>query len=231
MFIPFENNIYRNSFYINRTGIKEVTLLWMYKELYSCPLVIILGSFNYDDLTGLVTLPVLNFRLNILLSQNNETRVIHNLPRRSWYEQLHRVCISIYSDNLKHLNNYEKVIAASMFYGGFGLYALIEDKVSILSLDFVNKKHYYFYILPSDLSFSKLKEVRLEDWIVVQFALREGINKLLYNICSKSFEKGAPCEINTSHGLLRISDKNISEDNWIRIFPDNAPLRHVVSTV
>jgi hypothetical protein len=206
----------------------RVILLWGYKELYSCPLVVILGSFNYNGLNGFITLPVVNMRLSVLISRDKEIRIVSNISRYSWFDQLKRVCLSICFNELRHLGFLEKVIATSMFYGGLGIYVVNRDTVSILSLDFVNKRKHYFYLLPSDFNTS-FDKARLEDWVILQFALREGDSNLLFSVCNNALRKNGMCEIITSHGLLRISDKEIREINWIRIIPDNAPLRHVIS--
>jgi|YelNatPaOPRAMG01_1025707.scaffolds.fasta_scaffold20463_5 hypothetical protein len=214
--------------YQQNKNMIRVILLWRYKELYSCPLVVILGSFNYNGLNGFVTLPVVNMRLNVLISRDNEVRIVSNISRHNWYEQLKRVCLSICLNEPMNLSVLEKVIATSMFYGGLGIYVVNRDSVSILSLDFVNKRKHYFYVLPSDFN-TNFDKARLEDWVILQFALREGDSDLLLSVCNNAFREKGMCKIITSHGLLRISDREICEDNWIRIIPDNAPLRHVIS--
>jgi hypothetical protein len=82
--------------------------------------------------------------------------------------------------------------------------------------------------VPSDFN-TNFDKARLEDWVILQFALREGDSDLLLSVCNNAFREKGMCKIITSHGLLRISDREICEDNWIRIIPDNAPLRHVIS--
>ncbi|MEM4487404.1 MAG: hypothetical protein QXK88_01150 [Desulfurococcaceae archaeon] len=204
--------------------------MWHYKELISCPLVLVLGKFTYGDLTGFVSLPVLNLRVSILVTNSGEHRVVSNVSNEEWLDKLYRVCSAVLSGNISSLNDMEKIEATSMIYGGLGLYSTIDGNAECVSLDYVNTKSFYFYLTPSKLNGS-YAEARLEDWVALQFALRAGLKKTLHYACSNiSRDGGEVCAIKSSHGLLRItSSRTPPWGGCTRVIPDNSPLRHVIA--
>ena len=204
--------------------------MWYYKELVSCPLILVLGKFSYEGLEGYATLPVLNLRLNILRPREGCTRIVSNIPYSEWALRLREVCLAVYENRLENLDLVKRVEATSMFYGGIGLYGVVDgNHVVAISLDFVDKKHYYFYLRPEPIPRRDLGEMPLENWVILQFALREGLDVLLLKACRDLTREWGECTIKTTHGDLVISSKELRGEGFLRVFPDNAPLRHVVA--
>lgn len=203
--------------------------MWQYRELVSCPLTVVLGSFEHRKLSGYVILPLLNLRLNILVRRNNEIRYTTNIPRTEWSTRLHGICYALYSGNVDRLGPVEMAEAVSMFYGGVGIYAVLNGKVLPLSLDFVDKSRFYFYLLPLSTRCEYVK-AQLADWITLQFALREGLVELLFETCQHIGESsGGACILKSNLGKLIISANELYDSSYLRVFPDNAPLRHVIT--
>lgn len=203
--------------------------MWQYKELVSCPLTLVLGEFEHREIGGYVTLPISNLRLSILVHREGGIRIVSNIPFREWVNHLREVCYATYTGTIDKLNLLGRVEAISMFYGGLGVYGVLGDQVVPMSLDFVNKQRFYFYIAPLVPS-KGYEKASLGDWVLLQLALREGLEDILLATC-RYVAKSNPdsCVIRTSHGELVISRRELRANNYIRIFPENVPLRHVVA--
>ncbi|MEL9999991.1 MAG: hypothetical protein QXH02_00560 [Desulfurococcaceae archaeon] len=205
-------------------------LLWHYKELISCPLTLVLGEFEQGGLRGYVALPLSNLRLNILVSREGDVRVVSNIPRKEWVDHLLEVCYAVFTGNVNDLDLLERVEATLMFYGGLGVYGVLDNRVVPISLDFVNKQYFYFYVSPVGGLSRNYEKAQLGDWVLLQLALREGLSNLLQNVCRHiARTSNDSCVLETSHGGLVISRREMHVDNYIRVFPDNVPLRHVVT--
>jgi len=96
--------------------------LWKFRELYSCPLPVLIGVFKYMDINGYAVLSLANYRVNLLIDEEGREHVYSNIENNEWRELLLRVCLSIRRSSLNSLTSIERVFATSMFYGGFGLY-------------------------------------------------------------------------------------------------------------
>lgn len=204
--------------------------MWQYKELVSCPLTVVLGSFEHRKLSGYVVLPLLNLRFNILVDRDNRIRLTTNIPRAEWGARLRGICYALYSGNTNELSPMEMAEAASMLYGGVGMYAVLNGKVLPLSLDFVNKSRFYFYLLPFSTHCGEYIRAQLADWITLQFALREGLVELLFETCQHIGESsGGICILESNLGKLIISLNELRGGSYLRVIPDNAPLRHVIA--
>lgn len=206
--------------------------MWHYRELISCPVVLAIGKFSYGDITGFVMLPILNFRVSILISSDGKQRVVSNAPNREWFSRSYRVCNAIMSGSIDSLDSLEKVEASSMMYGGIGIYSLVEGNVACVSLDYVNTRSLNFYLAPVDyISTDYCTEAGLDNWVMLQLAFRTGISRILGRVCTNMFGsyKGG-CTIRSSHGLLYITEhKSPPSEDYIRVVPDNNPLRHVLA--
>jgi hypothetical protein len=206
--------------------------LWSYRELYSCPLPLILGVFEYGGLTGYVVMPILNLRVNLLTTRSGEVRVYSNIPHDTWRKHTLRLCTSIASNQISTLSTIDQARAYSMFYGGISSYIAYKNTLIPVALDFINTEKYYFYLEAYSTTPQEAeKSGRLEDWIILHTALRCGEFSLLLSACrnlshcSIGYEA---CTIKTDLGILIITRERFNFNKYLRIVPDNAPLRHVV---
>lgn len=204
--------------------------MWKYRELISCPMPILLGSFKYEGLVGYASIFSMNHRLNILIGQNNEVRLVSNIANKAWLDHLANICLSIYNGKIGELDDIDKALAYSMHYGGFVLTGFFNNNTYLVSTDYVGKGKFSFYIIERDtISKDTMNRATLGDWIAFQLALREGIMELLVNICKRSFTyRDGACILSTSHGELIITLDKIFPMGT-RILPDNNPFRHVIS--
>lgn len=203
--------------------------MWMYRELISCPLVLTIGRFIYNNIEGYVTLPILNLRLNILRDSGGELFTFSNIPHGDWREHVREVCYAIFTSKLHELDPMSKLEALTMFHGGIGIYVVLGDKILPISLDFINRKNTYFYLKPRPLGRDYV-ESSLENWLMLSFTLREGIYDLSMKICNRIYDtSNETCSLKTNHGVLLITTSIIRDPDYIRVYPDNSPLRHVIS--
>lgn len=205
-------------------------IMWRYRELISCPMPILLGSFEHNELKGYVTLFSTNYRLNILIDHDGNARIVSNIHNKSWLDHLSRICVSIINNRLLDLDYPDRALAYSMYYGGLVVTGVVSNNIYVISPDYVNKKKFFFYLTSwHDVSTNDLSKASLGDWISLQLSLREGLVDLFMSICKRSFAyRDKACVLTTSHGELFITN----EENFpggIRIYPDNNPFRHVVS--
>jgi len=199
--------------------------LWLYWELVSCPLVVLLGRFEYKSLEGLVALPLLNLRVSILRRDNGSLRVVSNIPYSDWRALVENLCSLIVNGQLPSAGSWEEAMFKSMMYGGLGLYIKLNRGYDVLTLDFVDTTSFKFYLSPRPLSFD-IPVYNLEDLVVLQYALRRGDRELVSNVCASI--TGGECALNTSHGVLLITETPPTGRGFMRVVPDNTPLRHVI---
>jgi len=199
--------------------------LWKFRELYSCPLPVLIGVFKYMDINGYAVLSLANYRVNLLIDEEGREHVYSNIENNKWRELLLRVCLSIRRSSLNSLTSIERVFATSMFYGGFGLYLDIGGEISVLNLDYVNTRKLYFYLNPSEYALNTLR-FDISDLVMIQYALRRGDYRLLHSICSRFTSRN--CSFKTSHGLLVVANSPQEIPGHIRVIPDNNPFRHVI---
>lgn len=189
-----------------------------------------LGEFQHSGLRGYVAMPLSNLRLNILVSRRGDVRVVSNIPYKEWINHLLGVCYAVFTGNVDNLDLLERVEATLMFYGGLGVCGVLDSRVAPISIDFVNKQHFYFYMSSTGSLSRSYEKAQLGDWVLLQFALREGLNDLLRSVCRHVAKTSdGSCVLKTSHGELIVSSEERHVKDHIRVFPDNAPLRHVVS--
>ncbi|MGC8983181.1 MAG: hypothetical protein ACP5KA_05475 [Desulfurococcaceae archaeon] len=205
--------------------------MWAYKELYSCPLTLVLGKFFYNDIQGLTVLPVANYRASILINARGEQRVVSNIPFKKWLDHALHICKSVASGNINELAPSELAVAYAMMYGGLGTYAIIENSVYVVLLDYVNTAKFRFYLRYSEMP-REVSVYDLRDIVLLHVALREGLKGVLAkSLCrGSSLEPGVFCTIETSHGELLLADRDTYVGRGVvRIVPDNSPLRHVIA--
>ncbi|MCC6053065.1 MAG: hypothetical protein LM569_02570 [Desulfurococcaceae archaeon] len=206
--------------------------MWSYRELYSCPLTLLLGVFEYSDLKGYVIMPILNLRVNLLTTRSGEVKVYSNIPISHWREHTVKLCASIASNQVSSLNKVDQAKVYSMFYGGVGSYIVYKDELIPVAVDFVDTDKFFFYLeINSNMHLETTTSGRLEDWIIFQAALRSGELPLLVSSCrslSRYIGSGESCTITTDLGVLRITRERLEGDRYLRVVPDNTPLRHVV---
>lgn len=201
---------------------------WKYREMVSCPLALILGRFVYGKHNGAIILNVLNYRSTVLLSGEGGYRLVSNIPPGVDRGETSTLCVHIAKKEIDNLSLHEKMLYRSYLYGGMGTFLLRGNEVIPISIDLVDPRAFSMFLDPRRL-FSSVRTASLEHWLMFQVALREGDYSLLRETCrviGEVLEEG--CAINSDKGLLYIRSSATYVDNMLRIFPDNAPLRHVV---
>lgn len=195
-------------------------------------MVIWVASFRYKNVEGYTVLPILNYRVSVLIDPHGGIRVISNIPHESWRQRLEKICLDMALGKLGELGVNHRIDAYAMMYGGLGTFAILNDNVYVMLVDFVNRSKFWFY-LEGAKDLGQYESYSLQELALMHMALREGLTNLLKEICgdSKGLD-GLICRIRTSHGTLYVSSKPLEErSNMIRVVPDNVPLRHVVSYV
>lgn len=201
---------------------------WKYREMFSCPLALILGRFNYGVHQGAVILNVLNYRSTVLLTDDRGYRLVSNIPPSLDHGETGSLCIRIAKREINYLSLHEKMLYRSYLYGGIGAFLLRRGEVIPISIDLVNPTSFSIFLDPRR-DFSSANTASLEHWLMFQVALREGDHSLLKETCRALGELlGDGCAINSDKGLLYIRSPGTSAENLLRILPDNAPLRHVI---
>lgn len=195
-------------------------------------MVLWIATFKYKNIKGYTVLPALNYRVSVLVDPQGRIRIVSNIPYEPWYQRLKDTCLGIALGRLNEFEADRQVEAYAMMYGGLGTFAVIDNKVHVLLLDFINRSSFWFYLKAED-GFGRCGNYDLQDLALMHLALREGLVDLLGEICADPREaNGFICKLETSHGVLFVSNKPLrQESNVFRIVPDNAPLRHVVSFV
>jgi len=203
--------------------------VWAYSELHSCPIVATTGSFKWRSYNGWVALPLLNYRVT-LLRRSDEWRVVSNASSLPGYEKSFKACRSITEGILyTGVIDVDLAINAS-FYGGIGSYINVDSAIRPVSIDLVDTRTFKFYLKPYENTIDKVSKGSLEDWILLQAGLREGWPRIVMEACEKiGLVKGEHCIIITDIGDLLITRKEVRVNDWVRVVPDNAPLRHVVN--
>ncbi|MEM4528005.1 MAG: hypothetical protein QXS23_02265 [Desulfurococcaceae archaeon] len=204
--------------------------MWDYSELHSCPLVIVIDAFKTHGFEMYVTLPLLNYRLNVL-RKNNDYRIVHNRPLKEWLSDIEEACMNIVFGNIDS-NDFQKLLYINtMFYGGLNIHMRYGEGIIPVSIDYIDKSRFNFYLKPHE-KIEKIPRISpgelLSNWLLLQIGLREGIKDIVFKACKSLSVIQEECVIETSHGLLKIASSNEILDNWLRVVPDNNPFRHVV---
>jgi len=200
--------------------------LWIYDELYSCPKTILIGKTPIGKYSGLLTLSLGNFRANVL-RKGGDWFLFHNIPGELNPDETVYACFQVARGLLHEMKGLEKVIAASMFYGGLTFFVELESKQSLFNMEPVNTDVFRFYINPKGER--NVKESSFEQLSLFTLSMREGWADLMRESCAEIGKvTGGFCAISTNVGELIVSTEEISEKGFLRVFPDNAPLRHVV---
>lgn len=206
--------------------------MWSYRELFSCPFTLILGSYEYRDLKGYIVMPILNYRLNLLISRSGEIKVLSNIPQIDWRNSTFKLCSAIATNKLSDLYTIDLVRAYSMFYGGICNFLIYENNILPVTIDFINTEKYYFYLEPHIDVNTPISKGKLEDWIILQTALRSGDFDLLVKACKNltpSNVSSEECNIRSDCGVIKITRRKFEKSSYLRIIPDNTPLRHIIA--
>lgn len=193
--------------------------------------MLLLGSFKYGDIWGYTVLPILNYRASILVDMSGSVRVITNIPFKEWYENTLLLCSNLALRRERSLNPLDDAALKAMLYGGIGTFAVVDNEAHILMLDYIDNSKYWFYLKPGKLK-RNVENYELGDLVLLHFALREGIPRIVEQVCRKLGEVEKPfiCIMKSSHGELYITSTPVElGEEFLRIIPDNNPLRHVVA--
>jgi hypothetical protein len=210
---------------------------WKYESLLSCPSILILGYFETNSINGVVMFPVLNYRFNILKT-GNEERLLNNIPEQLMPEKISSLCLDIMCGKIDHERFLDKAFIKTMFYGGYNIFLDIDGDALPLVIDFIDIDNYLFLLRRGSVSIKGFPKTSLDNWVLLGVALRTSNKKLFGKACTsiggRLYEDSGICELNTPHGLLSIILKNNREYLWdrekfLRIIPDNNPLRHIIN--
>ncbi|MET1160860.1 MAG: hypothetical protein ABWW65_07860 [Thermoprotei archaeon] len=199
---------------------------WSYDWLYSCPSILVLGSFKLLDYRGVAILNLLYPRV-IILGKNNYTRIISRVPNYFYGEIVKEVCISISKGVVPRGDFLREAIANSMFYGGLN-FVINRGRAEPLFFELVNTSMYKLYFKPGN---GQLRETEgIDPWIMLGYGLRTGYSEFVEKACRViGISNENACRISVEFGELVITWGNTRDlSEYIRIFPDNNPLRHVV---
>ncbi|MCY0868945.1 MAG: hypothetical protein OWQ48_07005 [Desulfurococcus sp.] len=202
--------------------------MWLYDELYSCPLIVILGSFKHEGYYGWSVLPVASLRVS-LLRRSGEWRVVSNIREALWFERSLEACRSIIKGSTRTgFIELDLAVNASL-YGGFGIYTEIQGDIRPVTLEVIDTSVFKFYLKPKGKP-REPSEGSLSDWILLGLGLREGLWRLVADACSRLGRvTEESCIIEGDLGEVAITAGIFSEAGWLRVIPDNTPLRHVVA--
>ena len=175
---------------------------------------------------GMLTMSLGNYRANIL-KKGNEWFLFHNIPLELNPDETVNACFQIAKGFNHEQKGLEKVITTSMLYGGLTLFVEVGGKPVLLNMEPVNTHVFRFYINPRGPRI--IRESGFDQLSLFMLSLREGFEDLMHETCAEVGRgEGNTCVIPTSVGELIISTKEVVIEGLLRIFPDNAPLRHVV---
>ncbi|MEZ0394423.1 MAG: hypothetical protein ABWK00_05220 [Desulfurococcaceae archaeon] len=204
--------------------------MWAYDELFSCPYVLVLGELVDEPLRGIVAVPALNYRINMLRKGSN-WRVVSNVPRQLDDGLTRNACREIAEGMTAVEGGFlVRVARSAMFYGGYGVYLETEDWEPLPAiLDVVDNSLASLTLIPGKIA-SRVARGPLRAWVILGLYLRTGITSFLAEACR---DLGTPnrnaCEMATSAGTLVIARREERPEEGVEIVVDNNPFRHVLS--
>jgi len=211
---------------MNPRGVAWLT--WTYDWLYSCPSIVVLGRFKVGKYEGVSILNLLYPRV-VVLGRGSSITVYSNIPSYFYGEVVRDICINLSRGVFPSRDFIENAITKAMYYGGLSLFVKKGGEAVPLLFELIDTSRYSFYFKPAATP-SSLHESPVEYWLLLGLGLRTGIVEYIVEPCLKlgGYSDGV-CRINVGVGELVIaSKKGFEEPGYMRVVPDNNPLRHVV---
>lgn len=201
---------------------------WGYSELYSFPFVIILGEAYHRELRGYVSLPLANWRVNILLKSNGSYRIAHNVPLDLIEERYIEWARDFALYGREPEDIFWKIARGSAYYGGINVFLVLGREPYLFSAELIRTNAFTFYLRPYRNT-GNISRGALADWALLAFGLREGLWDIVLMACRALGEgTGDACMLRTSSGDLAIAGPTSELPGFMRVFPDNSPMRHVI---
>lgn len=200
---------------------------WSYDWLYSCPAILVIGYYRLYGYRGIVTLPLVYPRINIL-GRNKVFKEYNSIPPYMFSEKIKKICYMIVHGE-KPVNDFiEKALFTTMYYGGYNMLLEYNNEIIPLTIELVNTKKFFFYYKKLDKARPITRDVKT--WLSLGAGLRIGSKELVFNACKDiGLIDKSNCYIETYDGLLIITMEKLRDKNYMRIVPDNNPLRHVIN--
>ena len=200
---------------------------WRYEWLYSCPAVLVLGAFKLHGYKGLVTLPLVYPRA-IILGVKDNTLTYNDIPQYMFGDKILDICRNLSKGVLKLEGFLEKALFTTMYYGGYNLLLEHNSDIIPLSIELVNTDKFLFYY--RHVKENQVVEREVSSWILLGTGLRTGYKELVLKACKVlGFEANGTCFLKIHEGELVIITKPFKNKDYVRVVPDNNPLRHVIN--
>ncbi len=199
---------------------------WKYIWLYSCPAVLRLGRFTHREYRGIVLLPLLYPRINILGEKEKKPVIYNDIPMYMGRDIVEKICLDLVN-GVEPSDPVEKAYYMAMHYGGLNT-VLLSSNTTPLTIELINTDKYRFYY--RRVENNKGVEASLGEWVLLGSSLRTGDTELLLDVCSDLGRvDSGKCLLDIVGGELLITTIEIKNEGYERIVPDNNPLRHVIN--
>lgn len=198
---------------------------WPYRWMISCPTVLKLGVFDKNHFRGIATLALTLPRV-VVLGKDGTTRLINRVPEFLNRTLIEKICLNIATGgSVKGF--VEEAFYRTMFYGGFNIYLTDgSGSLNVVTFELVNTDKLYFYVKETE-GFET--EGSIENWVLFGLGLRTGVYEYIREACR---ELGGVvkdgCGIFSDRFIFIVSDKPLLNQSYLRVHPDNNPLRHVI---
>ena len=203
---------------------------WRYDWLFSCPGIITLSHIIYRNRKGIVTLPVIYPRINILYNNTEEYRIIGpTLPELNLHI-VKELCFDISRGKMPSDNFISNAFVNTMYYGGYNVFLEIDGEAVPVVSELVNTSSLRFYYRTIEEPVNYISNV-LDPWIILGVGLRSGRIDIVLDACSEvGVVKDDYCFLKNGNIEILILEKNVKPptNSYKYFVPDNNGLRHVV---
>lgn len=203
--------------------------MWGYSELYSFPFVMVLGEVHHGELRGYISLPLINWRVNVLLRDDGSHRVVHNIPPDVLDEKYIEWARDFAVYGKEPDDAALRIARDSAYYGGINIFLIIGQEPYLFSAELIRAAAFSFYLRPRRYGNEDISRGNLADWALLAFGLREGLRDIVMKACrALGGDAGDACVLRTASGDLAITGPAREIPGFAKVFPDNSPMRHVV---
>lgn len=223
------SNIFKIKYYALE-GSNVNSKQWRYNWLFSCPGIIILSHIVYKSREGLVTLPVIYPRINILYNRIEGYRIIGQILSELNLDIVEELCFDISRGKMSSDDFISTAFINTMYYGGYNVFLEINSEAVLVVSEPVNTSSLRFYYRILEEPVNNVSHV-LEPWIILGVGLRTGKINIVLDACSEvGIVKNDYCFIKNGGIEILILEKNKKPPNnsYKHFIPDNNGLRHVV---